>query len=659
MANRLVSLKSPDAGFSSDLLGGKGFNLWKMAQAGIPVPPACIISTDVCREYMANPDLIEMWVRDFAIPRIKADLTEAFGYMPLVSVRSGSKFSMPGMMDTLLNVGICSSTVAYWADKLGPECLADSASRLASMYKDVVKLPLPDDADDQLFYAIIAVLKSWNNDRAKTYRAKYGISELLGTAVTVQAMVFGNLNDKSATGVMFSRDPASGDNEYRGEFLINAQGEDVVAGIRTPMPLSGLSAWNAGIAEKLFGYADQLEAMNRDMQDIEFTVQDGHLFILQTRNGKRTSQAAVKIAVDMVALKMISVAEALERVSARDVLDAARPALDPAWVKANPPLATGLAASPGVAVGKAVFSSEDAIKEAANGPVILITQQTDPDDINGMFASAGILTAAGGMTSHAAVVARGANKVAVVGCGQLTKGSFSWSLSGIGITKGATVVLDGASGNIWVNVEPKMVGGTSGALKDFLSMLGDHYGYHEVATKVSDVANAKRVVLPAYLLGVAEFEASVAKMAAVADDLIIDLRDVAVEPESAPLAMLWGPTPSAKTDKVMSLINLKLGVKVITGSAEADKLLSDAGYSVLPVISSWMALQDTDAELVVADHAALARAKTSVAEVLTIKKSEGKNLASFNCVTQVAPNDFKGSAKFALPALSAAFSLLR
>jgi len=364
--------------------------------------------------------------------------------------------------------------------------------------------------------------------------------------------------------------------------------------------------------------------------------------------------------VDLVSEKLISTEDAIKRVAAADLMKAAQPALDAGWLAANPPMTTGIAASPGVAIGKAVFSAADAMTQAVNGPVILITQETDPDDIGGMLASSGIFTARGGMTSHAAVVARGANKVAVVGCSALDKTSNGWSFkdaSGVVrlITAGTTVALDGASGAVWVGVEPKMVGGVSGAVKDFLSLLGDHYGYYEVATKASDVANAKRVVIPAYALGVAEFEAEVAKIAAMADDLIVDLREAAVEPESAPLALLWGAPYSDKTDKVMSLVSLKLkGVKVIGNGFEAGVALKGAGYTLVPTVNSVTGLAALDdGAMVVADHAALLKNKDEVVAVVAEKK-----IVSLNCVTEVGADALKGGAKYALSPLAAALSLL-
>lgn len=425
MARKLIPLTSPDDGYSKELLGGKGYNLWKMAQAGVNVPPAMVISTDVCREFMADPGKVAKWVREDAIPAIKMYLSTEMGYLPLVSVRSGSKFSMPGMMDTILNVGLTVDNYDDWSSKLGPVCASSCAERLDSMYSSVVGEVLPKEADDQLFGAIIAVFKSWNNDRAKLYRKMNGISDDLGTAVTVQAMVFGNYNNRSATGVLFTRDPSTGVNEVVGEYLIHAQGEDIVAGVRTPLPLSSLAEWDAAIANELMTVSNKLEIMNRDMQDIEFTVQDGKLYILQTRDAKRTAQATVAVAYDLWSAGMLSTDEMISRVKAKDVLKATCPVISPSWLKANPPNAKGLAASPGVVTGKAVFSSAEAVEQAKFGPVVMITKETDPDDLAGMAAAVGLLTGRGGMTCHAAVVARGMNKPAVVGCSDLNFSDLS------------------------------------------------------------------------------------------------------------------------------------------------------------------------------------------------------------------------------------------
>jgi len=657
----LISLKSPDKGFTSDYLGGKGFNLWRMAQAGINVPPAFIIPTEFCRDYMASPTKVREQVSEVLVPEIIKGLTAEFGYMPLVSVRSGAKFSMPGMMDTILNVGMTPESYPFWADKLSGACAADCAGRLNVMYANVVGGSTPHKVEDQLFGAIIAVFDSWRNERAVTYRNLNGIPHDLGTAVVVQAMVFGNLNEQSATGVLFSRDPSTGDNEIVGEYLVNAQGEDVVDGSHTPINLSKLIDWNHDVAMELIDTIGKLEVMNKDMQDVEFTVQDGTLYILQTRNAKRAAAAAVKVAVDMVEEGVITKDVALSRVKAEEVVKAARPVLNAQWAEKNPAHAVGLPASPGVVVGKAVFSAAAAVK--ANGPVILIAQETDPNDLAGMAASVGILTARGGMTSHAAVVARGMNKAAVVACEAIkfySGGAYFEAADGTTkmIVEGTTVALDGSSGSVWVDTTPEMVGGATGSVKALLKLLSDTYGYYEVAVKADDIVNPARVVVPAYLMGVAEFEVEVAKMATMVEDLIVDLRDLATDPISDSLNALWGQPDSDMVHKAMSLASLKLkGVRVIP-SRFKDDLLSSLDYTVIPVIKDWNGLSKASG-LVVADHEALeASIKAKIPFIVKSKEDEGNPVRSLNCVGVIDKAAIERGVLFATTPLLAAQSLL-
>lgn len=504
-----------------NLLGGKGANLDGMASIGLPVPPGFTISTPVCALYYENgesfPDSLKAEVAT-GVAHIEAVTGKHFGDAAdplLVSVRSGARVSMPGMMDTVLNLGLNDETVVGLAETSGDARFAwDSYRRFIQMYSDVVleldhgrfeealeiakedrgysldtemtaddwrKLveeykalvqelwskPFPQDVHDQLWGAIGAVFGSWQSERAKVYRRLNDIPGDWGTAVNVQAMVFGNMGDTSATGVAFTRDPATGENAYYGEFLINAQGEDVVAGIRTPQyltkaareragakPLSMEEAMPEAYAE-LARVFDQLERHYRDMQDIEFTVERGKLWMLQTRSGKRTAKAALKIAVDMANEGLITRDEAILRVDPSALDQLLHPTLDP-----NAPrdvLTKGLPASPGAASGIAVFDSDTAEKRAAAGEaVILVRVETSPEDIHGMHAAKGILTARGGMTSHAAVVARGMGRPCVSGAGTLSI-KASEGVMRIGsreVRAGEVLTIDGTTGEVMLGAVP-------------------------------------------------------------------------------------------------------------------------------------------------------------------------------------------------------------
>jgi len=464
-----------------NLLGGKGANLAEMSKIGLPVPPGFTISTDVCTYYYAHgrsyPPGLRTHVGE-SLRRIEKALGRRFGAPEkplLVSVRSGARASMPGMMDTILNLGLNDRTVEGLARESGnPRFAYDSYRRFVQMYGDVVLglkpeskdeedpfevalqekkrtrgvtldteldadalrelvdefkalikmrrgVVFPEDPQEQLWGAIGAVFGSWMNQRAITYRKLNGIPESWGTAVNVQAMVFGNMGDDSGTGVAFTRDPATGENVFYGEFLMNAQGEDVVAGIRTPLPISALKDENPAAYAELVKIRRTLEQHYREMMDIEFTIQQGKLFMLQCRVGKRTAAAAIRIAVDMVRERLISTDDALRRVEPAQLSQLLRPVFDSTETKRafeeKRLVARGLNAGPGAATGRVAFNAEDAIERAARGePVILVRIETSPEDIGGMNAGQGILTARGGMTSHAALVARQMGKVCVAGC---------------------------------------------------------------------------------------------------------------------------------------------------------------------------------------------------------------------------------------------------
>ncbi len=512
-----------------NLLGGKGANLAEMASLGLPVPPGLTISTEVCSYYYEHDhnypsELLEQV--GAAIAKIEETVGAKFGDAVnplLVSVRSGARVSMPGMMDTVLNLGLNDETVVGLAAEAGNERFAwDSYRRFIQMYCDVVLgvdhyhfediieihkeevgtfndtdltaddwkalvgkfkekaaqelgYPFPQDVHEQLWGAITAVFGSWHVERAKVYRRLNNISDLWGTAVNVQAMVFGNMGDTSATGVAFTRNPSTGDNEYYGEYLINAQGEDVVAGIRTPQHLTKISREEASasklsmeetmpeVFEQLRQVFDKLETHYTDMQDIEFTVQKGKLWMLQTRSGKRTAKAALKIAVDMANEGLIDHKTAIMRIEPAALEQLLHPTLDP---EAHRDILTrGLPASPGAACGQVVFDSDEAVTLAAEGiAVILCRTETSPEDIHGMHAAKGILTARGGMTSHAAVVARGMGRPCVSGAGTLHINLALGVMTSMGRTvkKGDIITIDGSAGEIILGevktLQPELTG---------------------------------------------------------------------------------------------------------------------------------------------------------------------------------------------------------
>ncbi len=519
-----------------NLLGGKGANLAEMASLGLPVPPGFTITTEVCSAFYDNdcnhPAELAGEVAA-ALAKVGDAVGMKFGDKSkplLVSVRSGARASMPGMMDTVLNLGLTDETVKGLAKLSGDERFAyDSYRRFIQMYSDVVLevdhhsfeeqletykeerdyfldtemtaddwktvidgykkvvadelgRPFPQDPEEQLWGAINAVFGSWRNDRADTYRRLHNIPESWGTAVNVQAMVFGNMGETSATGVAFTRDPSTGDNHYYGEFLINAQGEDVVAGIRTPQALTIRAREAMGddapsmeeAMPKAYGELaavfDRLEKHYRDMQDIEFTIQNEKLWMLQTRNGKRTAKAALKIAVDLCEEGLITKEEAVMRVDPHSLDQLLHPSLDPDAPRDQ--VLSGLPASPGAAVGEVVFNSDEAERLAQEGKsVILVRVETSPEDIHGMHAAKGIVTARGGMTSHAAVVARGMGRPCVCGAGDLKidKSEEFFTVAGRQVKKGETVTIDGAAGRVYAGAVPTVQPELSG---DFGKLMG-------------------------------------------------------------------------------------------------------------------------------------------------------------------------------------------
>jgi pyruvate,orthophosphate dikinase len=514
-----------------ELLGGKGANLAEMARLGIPVPAGFTITTEVCTIYYENKGKLPKDLTnevDNAVNKVERIMKKKFGDPKnplLLSVRSGARMSMPGMMETVLNIGLTSKTIPGLIAKTGNERFVyDAYRRLITMYSDVVmekaagvelkggegvreKLEhtldakkkakgveldtdldvddlkqicdefkkivkdtlgksFPDDANEQLWGGIRAVFQSWNGKRAISYRRIEGIPGEWGTAVNVQAMVFGNMGDNSATGVAFTRNPATGENKFYGEWLINAQGEDVVAGTRTPSPVNkstktegqreqgvqSLEEAMPKVYKELFAIRNRLEKHYRDMQDIEFTIEDGELFMLQTRNGKRNGPAAVRMAVEMAEEKLISKEEAIDRVKPRQLDELLHPMLDPAKTAKTNKLATGLPAGPGGAVGEIVFTADQAEALAKKGhQVILVRNETSPEDVHGMHAAQAILTAKGGMTSHAALVARGWGKCCIVGCSKLSiiARDKTMTVDGKTFREGDWISMDGSTGVVY------------------------------------------------------------------------------------------------------------------------------------------------------------------------------------------------------------------
>jgi pyruvate,orthophosphate dikinase len=509
--------KAEGHGGMKDILGGKGSGLAEMTNTRAPVPAGFTVSTEVCRLFYDNdmrlPRGLEKEVKKY-MARVEKSMRAKFGDPSnplLVSVRSGAKFSMPGMMDTVLNLGFNDETAKGLIKKSGNERFVyDSYRRFVQMFGNVVlaidkaefeqilqkkkddkrikqdasllvedlkdlvrsfktkvrnktREAFPTDPYEQLRLTIEAVFKSWNNPRAIAYRRLHKIPGDLGTAVNVQAMVFGNMGDDSATGVGFTRNPSTGENQFYGEYLINAQGEDVVAGIRTPKPIAELKQEMAQVYKQLRSITSKLEKHYKDMQDFEFTVQQGKLYLLQTRTGKRTAPAAVKIAVEMVKEGLITKSEALTRLEPVQLNQLLHRRIDPA--ASVQVIARGLAASPGAAVGKVVFSAEEAVRwKEEKEKVILVRHETNPDDISGMAAAEGILTARGGMTSHAAVVARGMGKCCVVGCEaiKINEQRKQFMVDGLIIRERDVISLNGATGEVMLGevptIEPELTG---------------------------------------------------------------------------------------------------------------------------------------------------------------------------------------------------------
>ena len=548
MGKKYVYLFTEGNGTMRELLGGKGANLAEMTNLGLPVPQGFTISTEACTQYYEDGKVIN--------PEIQAEIMEYIAKMEditgkkfgdlenplLVSVRSGARASMPGMMDTILNLGLNEQVVDVIAKKsnnprwawdcyrrfiqmysdvvmevgkkyfeelidkmkaakgvtldveLGADDLKELAHQFKAEYKAKIGADFPDDPKEQLMGAIKAVFRSWDNPRANVYRRDNDIPYSWGTAVNVQSMAFGNMGDDCGTGVAFTRDPATGNKGLFGEFLTNAQGEDVVAGVRTPMHISEMEQKFPEAYKKFVEVCDILEKHYRDMQDMEFTVEHGKLFMLQTRNGKRTAQAALKIACDLVDEGMRTEQEAVLMIDPRNLDTLLHPQFDAKAIKAATPIGKGLGASPGAACGKIVFTAEDAEAWKARGErVILVRLETSPEDITGMKASQGILTVRGGMTSHAAVVARGMGSCCVSGCSAITmdEANKKFSLGGKEFHEGDYISIDGSTGNIYDGIIPTVDATIAGEFGRVMAW-ADKYRRLKVRTNADTPTDAKK-----------------------------------------------------------------------------------------------------------------------------------------------------------------------
>ena len=548
MATKWVYMFTEGNATMRNLLGGKGANLAEMTNLGLPVPQGFTITTEACTQYYEDGREINAEIQaqiNEYIEKMEEITGKKFGDKEnplLVSVRSGARASMPGMMDTILNLGLNEDVVEViakksnnprWAwdcyrrfiqmysdvvmevgkkyfeeliDKMKAErgvtydveLTADDLKELAGQfkaeYKEKIGQDFPDDPKEQLMGAVKAVFRSWDNPRANVYRRDNDIPYSWGTAVNVQSMAFGNMGDDCGTGVAFTRDPATGEKKLMGEFLINAQGEDVVAGVRTPMPIAKMAEEFPEAFEQFQNVCQTLENHYRDMQDMEFTVENKKLYMLQTRNGKRTAQAALKIACDLVDEGMRTEEEAVAMIDPRNLDTLLHPQFDAAALKAATPIGKGLGASPGAACGKIVFTAEDAENWNANGEkVVLVRLETSPEDITGMKASQGILTVRGGMTSHAAVVARGMGTCCVSGCGDIAmdEANKKFTLAGKEFHEGDYISIDGSTGNIYDGVIPTVDATIAGEFGRIMAW-ADKYRTLKVRTNADTPADAKK-----------------------------------------------------------------------------------------------------------------------------------------------------------------------
>ena len=550
MSKKYVYLFSEGDSSMKNLLGGKGVNLCEMTKIGVPVPQGFIVSTEACNQYYEDgrnlAASIEQEIYE-TMSKLESITGKQFGGKNnplLVSVRSGARVSMPGMMDTILNLGLNDEVVEVISKSTNNERFAyDSYRRFIQMFSDVVmgiekksfehlmdqmkekkgvKLDTELDANDlkelvkqfkehykkekgeefpsdpkkQLIEAVVAVFRSWNNPRAIVYRRMNDYPSSWGTAVNVQEMVFGNKGEQSGTGVAFSRNPSTGENKIFAEYLMNAQGEDVVAGIRTPEPIETLEKRNPAIYKEFMDIVEKLEKHYKDMQDMEFTIEEGKLYFLQTRNGKRTAQAALKIAVDLVEEKLINKEEAILKVEPKQLDTLLHPTFDPQVIKNSTPITKGLPASPGAATGKIAFTAQEAKERAANGEqVVLVRLETSPEDIEGMVAAQGVLTVRGGMTSHAAVVARGMGTCCVAGCGdiKIDEEAKTLEVNGKTYTANDYISIDGSTGNVYGEQIKTVAPEISGYFETFMTW-ADEIRKLRVRTNVDTPKDAEQAI---------------------------------------------------------------------------------------------------------------------------------------------------------------------
>ncbi|MCI8495742.1 MAG: pyruvate, phosphate dikinase, partial [Lachnospiraceae bacterium] len=548
MANKWVYLFKEGNANMRELLGGKGANLAEMTSLGLPVPQGFTITTEACTQYYEDGrqinEEIQGQINEY-IEKMEEITGKKFGDTEnplLVSVRSGARASMPGMMDTILNLGLNETVVNVIAEKsnnprwawdcyrrfiqmysdvvmevgkkyfeelidkmkadrgvtmdveLTAEDLKELASQFKAEYKAKIGEDFPDDPKEQLMGAVKAVFRSWDNPRANVYRRDNDIPYSWGTAVNVQSMAFGNMGDDCGTGVAFTRDPATGEKKLMGEFLTNAQGEDVVAGVRTPMPIAQMEQKFPEAYKQFTEVCATLENHYRDMQDMEFTVENEKLYMLQTRNGKRTAQAALKIACDLVDEGMRTEEEAVAMIDPRNLDTLLHPQFDSDALKAATPAGKGLGASPGAACGKVVFTADDAVAWAEKGEkVVLVRLETSPEDITGMKAAQGILTVRGGMTSHAAVVARGMGTCCVSGCGDIAmdEDNKKFTLAGKEYHEGDPISIDGTTGNIYDGLIPTVDATIAGEFGRIMAW-ADKYRTLKVRTNADTPADAKK-----------------------------------------------------------------------------------------------------------------------------------------------------------------------
>jgi len=624
------------------LLGGKGFGLYEMARDGLPIPPGFTITTEICTAYRKQP---KTTVKKL-LPQVRRGyraMREHLGYSPLVSVRSGARVSMPGMMDTVLNVGLTSKTMPFWTKRLGAHAALDCRRRLVQMYGSVVNginsekfetilsnyrheegvetdaelgvtalegvvvefedlysiltgKHFPDTVWAQLEGAIVAVFKSWNNARAIEYRRINEIPGSWGTAVNIQTMVFGNMNYKSGSGVLFTRNPSTGENVIVGEYLPNAQGEEVVAGTRTPLPIEEMANQWPEITKELVDLVNQMEEQRREMQDIEFTVEDGKLWILQTRNGKRSAQAAFVIACDMVEEGWLTKEEALRRLTKKQFQSVCRPVIDPSFNEE--PTMVGTPACPGLVSGRVALTANMAVTMAKSGPVILVRPETTPDDIHGMHAAVGILTMTGGLTSHAAVVARSMDTACIVGCSDMPE-----------IEEGTEITIDGLSGNVWVGFTvPVINGSTSQQVQTIIDWSFDKAG----AMRESSTIQSGRQRVFAAEWSVLQREKELQKLRDLPDasGIVIDLRQPKAfrREEDMDLWNVFGeePTDTLEGSKmvVADLTASPVNGVVIELDAELQHLehgLRDVGYRVVKDVCTVSDLLHSDGIIRVTD----------------------------------------------------------